>query len=68
MGKLLYLFRYLKARWAEPSTHAALCSVMLMLGVKVPEGTVNDIITVLGVVFGALGVFFKESAPETKVL
>jgi len=66
MGKLIYLFNYVKGRWSEPSTHAAICSVLVMAGMKVPEGIISDLLTALSVVFGMLGVFVKESQPETK--
>lgn len=67
MGKLLYLFRYLRERWREPSTHSALSAICLSFGVQLPESVIGHWFTVFGLVFGALGVFVKEGAPETKL-
>lgn len=63
VGKLLYVF----GRLREPSTHAAISALLLMAGQKIPDDTWNTVINGGAVVFGILGVFFKESKPETKV-
>lgn len=63
VGKLLYVFKRLR----EPSTHAAISALLLVVDQKISDETWNAVINGGAVVFGILGVFFKETAPETKV-
>jgi hypothetical protein len=67
MDKVLGLFIWIKAKLAEPSTMASLAAVSSMVGVQMDPGTIHNVINVLTLVFGALGFFFKESGPITKV-
>jgi hypothetical protein len=63
VGKLLYIF----SRLREPSTHAAISALLLLIGQKIPDETWNTVVNGGAVIFGILGVFFKEAKPETKV-
>lgn len=67
MGKLLGLYLYLRARLSEPSTHAAVCSLLLAAGVNVDSGVVHDLIVTASLAFGGLGFFVKEQAAVTKI-
>lgn len=67
MGKLLGAFIFLKARLKEPSTFSSLAAVMLMFGMKLDAGMVQDWINTLTLVFGTLGFFVAEQGPQTKV-
>jgi hypothetical protein len=67
MGKLITLYKYLKLRWREPSTHAALAAICLQLHVSFPQASVDNWFTTFGIVFGALGVFVKEGKAESNV-
>ena len=67
MGKLLGMFVWLKARLKEPSSLAAIAVVLNTFGVHLNIGVVNDWLTTFTLVFGTLGFFVKEGAPETKV-
>lgn len=63
IGKLLYVFKRLR----EPSTHAAISALLLMAGQNIPDETWNTVVNGGAVIFGILGVFFKEAEPETKI-
>ena len=67
MGKLITLYKYISARLKEPSTHAAIASVLATFHIMYPDAAVTDWLTVLGLVFGSLGIFIKEQPAETKV-
>lgn len=67
MGNLIGKFLYVFGRLREPSSHAAISALLLLVGQKIPDETWNTIINGGAVVFGILGVFFKEAKPETKV-
>lgn len=63
IGKMLYIFKRLR----EPSTHAAISSMLALWGVNIPDATWSTIINGLAVLFGLMGVFVKEGKPETVV-
>lgn len=63
VGKLLYVFKRLR----EPSTHASLAALFAMMGQSIPDEKWNTAMNGAAVVFGILGVFFKEAKPETDV-
>ena len=63
MDKVLGVWIYLQARLAEPSTHASIASLLTLAGLSLDQGIVHDVMTVLGVGFGALGFFVKEAKP-----
>lgn len=67
MGRLLGLFIFLKQKWDEPSSHAAICGVLALVAPQVDPGVMQDSITVAAIGFGGLGFFFKEQGPLTKV-
>jgi hypothetical protein len=63
MGKLLGAWGYIQARLAEPSTHAAVASLLALAGLKLDSGVLHDALVVMGVAFGGLGFFVKEAKP-----
>lgn len=63
IGKLLYIFKRLR----EPSTHASLAALFALVGQQIPDEQWNTAMNGAAVVFGILGVFFKEAAPETDI-
>ena len=63
VGKLLYIFRRLK----EPSSHAAICGLLALVGQQIPDEKWNAAINGAAVLFGIIGVFVSEAKPETKV-
>lgn len=63
VGKMLYIF----SRLREPSTHASLAALFALMGQSIPDETWNTVINGAAIVFGILGVFFKEAKPETNV-
>jgi hypothetical protein len=63
VGKLLYVFKRLR----EPSTHASLAALFALAGQSMPDAKWNTIMNGAAVIFGILGVFFKEAKPETDV-
>ena len=63
IGKLLYVFKRLR----EPSTHASLAALFALVGQQIPDEQGNTAMNGAAVVFGILGVFFKEAAPETDI-
>ena len=63
MGKLLYTFRRLR----EPSSLAAISSMMAMVGYQLPTSSVTTVVNFLAVAFGIAGVWVKEGSPETEV-
>lgn len=67
MEKLLGAFIFLKARWREPSTQAALSGLCLNFGLQFPGETIGQLFTVASIAFGVLGFWFKEGKPETKI-
>ncbi len=64
MGKILTAWNYLQGRFNEPSTHAAISGMLMLAGVNVDAGVAHNAIVSLGVVFGCLGIFVKESKPS----
>lgn len=60
MGTLTNVATYIAGRLKEPSTHAALSAVFVTIASSVQSGDVNNWVTLLSVVFGALGVLVKE--------
>lgn len=65
MGKILTAWIYLSARLREPSSQAALSAVFLSIGMQYDAGMVHNWLTTLGIGFGIMGVFVKESKAET---
>lgn len=63
IGKLLYIYKRLK----EPSSHAAICGLLALIGQQIPDEKWNAGINGAAVLFGIIGVFVAESKPETKV-
>lgn len=62
-GKVLYIFHRLR----EPSSHAAIAGLLAVMGQQIPDETWNHVVNGLAVLFGIVGVFVKEAAPQTKV-
>ena len=62
-GKVLYIFHRLR----EPSSHAAICGLLALIGQHIPDETWNATINGLAVLFGIVGVFVAETTPKTKV-
>lgn len=67
MGKVLGVWNYLTARLKEPSTHAAISSLLMLAGLNLDVGVVHDGMTAASVAFGALGFFVSESKPMSSV-
>ncbi len=67
MGKILTAYIFLAARLREPSSQAALSAVFLSVGMQYDAGTVHNWLTTLGLGFGVMGIFVKESKPETVI-
>jgi hypothetical protein len=61
MGKIVYIFQRLR----EPSSHAALASLVAFFGISEADFSKFESWAVLA--FGLIGVFVKEAKPETKV-
>lgn len=61
MGKLLGMWGYINERLGEPSTHASIASLIALAGYNLDAGIVHDTFVSLGLGFGALGFFVKES-------
>lgn len=60
-GKIISVFSFMANRFKEPSSLAALSSVLALGGVQMEAGTLQDIATTASVVFGGLGVVMKEN-------
>lgn len=67
MDKLLGIFLYVRSRLKEPSSLSAISAVLLTFNVHLNTVDVNNWLTTLSIVFGALGFVVKESGPLTKV-
>ncbi len=63
LGKILLVY----SRLREPSSHAAICGLLALVGVNIPDATWSTVVNGLAVVFGILGVFIKEGKAETQV-
>ena len=62
MNKLLKVWNYLNARLKEPSTHASVAALAMMVGLNIDAGPVHDGLTVAGVLFGVVGIFTSEGS------
>ena len=51
-GKVLGVWNYLTARLKEPSTHAAISSLLMLAGLNLDVGVVHDGMTAASVAFG----------------
>jgi len=60
-GKLLALWLYLNDRMKEPSTHAAISSLLITAGVSIDSGVFHDLIVLISLGFGGLGIFTAEA-------
>jgi hypothetical protein len=67
MGELLGLFIWLKGRLEEPSTFGSVAAVMAAFNVHLDPGMIQDWITTLSLIFGAMGFFISEKGPKTKI-
>ena len=67
MNKVLGAYIYIAARLKEPSTHAALSSLLAMAGLNLDSGILHEILVALSVAFGAAGFFVKEAKPLTQL-
>jgi len=67
MSKLLGAFIYLRARLAEPSTHASLIGLLAMFHQQLPEEAIQDAMNVAALGFGMLGFFVPEAKALTVV-
>lgn len=67
MDKLLGAYIWLSMRLKEPSTHAALSSLLLSMGLSTDTGVLHNLAVILSLGFGALGFWVKEAKPQTVV-
>jgi len=67
MDKMIAVFIFIKSRLHEPSTMASIAALMVLAGIKLEPGTIQDVLNVGTVIFGSLGFFVKEAQPLTKV-
>lgn len=60
MEQVIQTVEYLKERWQEPSSHAAMSAICQTLGLQLNEGTVQTLFQVLSVGFGVAGIWIGE--------
>lgn len=62
MDKVMGILGFLAARLKEPSTHAAIASAGMLVGMNVSDQMVTNTATVVSAVFSVMGIFFKEKS------
>jgi hypothetical protein len=62
MDKVLGAWNYLSLRLAEPSTHASVAALLTLAGTNLDSGLLHDSMVAVGVAFGTLGFFVKETS------
>ena len=67
MEKLFSAILYMKRKFAEPSSHAALASVCQLAGINLDTGIIHDVVVVLSIGFGGAAFFLNEQKPLTQV-
>lgn len=63
MDKVIGVFWYLKDRWSEPGSKAAITGLLAAAHAQVDPGLIQHIIDVGTIVFGAWAFFTKEAKP-----
>lgn len=63
MDKVIGMFWYLKDRWDEPGSKAAITGLLAAAHAQVDPGLIQNAIDVLTMIFGAWAFFTKEAKP-----
>ena len=67
MDKIIGAFWYLKDRWSEPGSKAAITGLLAAAHMQVDPGLIQNAIDTLTLIFGACAFFTKEAKPLGRV-